>query len=163
MFEFSRFWPADYEHGRDFLTDLDAFLAQLPAGWPYAIELRNMHWLVPDYFACLAKHKVAHVFTSWGATLPIEEQMALPGSRTNPELCAARFLLKPGRKYEEAVKMFEPYAETKEINQAAREAGKALIQEAQAGRRKTFIYVNSRLEGNALNTIAAMIAAALPS
>ncbi len=89
--------------------------------------------------------------------------MALPGSRTNPELCAARFLLKPGRKYEEAVKMFEPYAETKEINEAAREAGKALIQEAQVGRRKTFIYVNNRLEGNALNTIAAMTAAALPN
>ena len=26
MFEFSRFWLADYEHGRDFLTDLDKFL-----------------------------------------------------------------------------------------------------------------------------------------
>jgi len=26
MFEFSRFWPADYEHGRDFITDLDTFL-----------------------------------------------------------------------------------------------------------------------------------------
>ena len=65
IFEFSRFWPGDYEHGRDFLADLDAFLGQLPTGWPYAIELRNKHWLVPDYFACLAKHKVAHVFNSW--------------------------------------------------------------------------------------------------
>jgi len=39
----------------------------------------------------------------------VGEQMALPGSRTNPDLVAARFLLKPGRKYEEAVKAFEPY------------------------------------------------------
>jgi hypothetical protein len=37
-----------------------------------------------------------------------QRQMALPGSRTNPDLVAARFLLKPGRKYEQAVKAFEP-------------------------------------------------------
>ena len=30
MFEFSRFWPTDYEHGRDFIADLDKFLGQLP-------------------------------------------------------------------------------------------------------------------------------------
>lgn len=156
MFEFSRFWPSDYEHGRDCLADLDAFLAQLPTGWPYAIELRNRHWLVPDYFACLARHHVAHVFNSWEAMPPVHEQMALPDSRPGPDLCAARFLLKPGRKYEEAVKTFQPYDETKEINEEAREAGKALIREARAAKRRTFIYVNNRLEGNALNTLAAM-------
>ena len=52
FFEFSRFWPTDYEHGRDFLAALDAFLEKLPTGWPYAIEPRIKHWLVPDYFAC---------------------------------------------------------------------------------------------------------------
>jgi hypothetical protein len=40
---------------------------------------------------------------------PVNEQLAIPGSLTNPKLCAARFLLKPGRKYEEAVKTFQPY------------------------------------------------------
>lgn len=29
MFEFSRFYSSDYEHGRDFVTDLDKFLAAL--------------------------------------------------------------------------------------------------------------------------------------
>ena len=48
MFEFSRFWPSDYEHGRDFVADLDTFLAKLPKGWPYAIEMRNKHWLAPE-------------------------------------------------------------------------------------------------------------------
>src|SRR6185436_7923746 len=32
MFEFSRFWPSDYEHGRDFVADLDTFLGNLPKG-----------------------------------------------------------------------------------------------------------------------------------
>ena len=158
MFEFSRFWPTDYEHGRDFLTDLDKFLGQLPKGWPYGIELRNRNWLQPDYFECLARHQVAHVFNSWEAMPPVAEQMAMPGSQTNPSLVAARFLLKPGRRYEEAVKTFQPYDRTKEVNEEARKAGAALIADGvKAPRRKTFIYVNNRLEGNALSTIAAMV------
>ena len=114
MFEFSRFWPSDYEHGRDFVADLDTFLGKLPKGWPYAIEMRNKHWLAPEYFGCLARHGVTHIFNSWDAMPPVSEQMALPGSRTNPNLVAARFLLKPGRKYEEAVKTFQPYDKVKD-------------------------------------------------
>jgi hypothetical protein len=66
--------------------------------------------------------------------------------------------LKPGRKYEDAVKTFQPYDSTKEINEDARKAGAALIKEGtQNPQRKTFIYVNNRLEGNALATIAGML------
>ena len=53
--------------------------------------------------------------------------MALHASVTNPDLVAARFLLKPGRKYEEAVKAFQPYDRTREVNDEARKAGVALI------------------------------------
>lgn len=77
----------------------------------------------------------------------------MPGSRTNPGLIAARFLLKPGRKYEEAVKTFQPYDKTKEVNEDARKAGAALIEEGEhyEARRKTYIYVNNRLEENGSN------------
>jgi uncharacterized protein YecE (DUF72 family) len=159
MFEFSRFWPTDYQNGRDFVADLDRFLGELPQGWPYGIEIRNRNWLKPDYFECLTRHQTAHVFNSWEAMPSVSEQMGLPGSRTNPNLVAARLLLKPGRKYEEAVKTFAPYAAIKEENPEARAAGKTLIVEGQASgpKRKTFIYVNNRLEGNALATISAML------
>ena len=159
MFEFSRFYPSDYAHGREFVHDLDRFLEQLPGGWPYAIELRNRAWLQPEYFACLARHRVAHVFNSWEAMPPVREQMALAGSRPNPNLVAARFQLKPGRPYEEAVRTFSPYEAIKEEYPEARAAGSALIAEGQAAAptRKTFVFVNNRLEGNALQTIAAML------
>jgi len=159
MFEFSRFHQSDYTHGRDFVADLDKFFGNLPKGWPYAVEMRNKHWLAPEYFACLARHGITHVFNSWDAMPSISEQMALEGSRTNPRLAAARFLLKPGRKYEDAVNTFKPYDRVKDENPEARAAGKALIAEGkEAGqRKKTFIYVNNRLEGNALETIAAMM------
>src|SRR5688572_3022889 len=161
MFEFSRFWTSDYEHGRDFLADLDNFLGNLPKGWPYAIEMRNKGWLREEYFACLAKHGVTHVFNSWDAMLPVSEQMTLPGSVTNPAMLAARFLLKPGRKYEDAVKSFQPYNETKEMNEEARKAIADLIKLALAATGgnlvRALIFINNRLEGNALNTIASVL------
>jgi uncharacterized protein YecE (DUF72 family) len=162
IFEFSRFWPADYAHGRDFLADLDRFLGSLPGGWPLAIELRNKHWLEAGYFECLARHRVAHVFNSWNAMPPVGEQMALPGSRTNPALVAARLLLKPGRTYEQAVKLFQPYDKLREPDPDARAAAAALVREGRdaASRKKTFIFVNNRLEGNALQTIVEILEAA---
>lgn len=159
MFEFSRFWRADYQHGRHFIEDLDGFLGRLPKGWPYGVEIRNRNWLKPAYFECLARHQVAHVYNSWEAMPPVDEQMALPGSRTLAELVAARFLLKPGRPYEQAVKLFQPYAQLKEVNEEARSAGRTLIAQGQAAgvKQRTFVFVNNRLEGNALETIAAMV------
>jgi len=165
MFEFSRFWPADYQHGRDFVAELDRFLDRLPKGWPYAVEIRNRNWLKPDYFECLARHGVAHVFNSWEAMPPVQEQMALPGSRPNPSLVAARFLLKPGRSYEAAVQAFQPYDQIKEEYPEARAAARALVAEGKAAgpARRTFVYVNNRLEGNALETIAAVLERGCPA
>ncbi len=157
MFEFSRFYSSDYAHGRDFVADLDRFLGQLPAGWNYGVELRNQDWLQPEYFAVLRKHGVVHVFNNWSAMPTVGEQMAIPGSDTSDSMVAARFLLKPGRKYEEAVKEFSPYKSIKEINAKARKAGAKLIGEAKAKGKQAFIYVNNRLEGNAPETIHAML------
>ena len=55
---------------------------------------------------------------------------------------------------------FEPYDKVKDSNPDARAAGAALIKDgvSTGAKRKTFIYVNNRLEGNALDTIAAMLA-----
>lgn len=162
MFEFSHFHPGDFARGREFVDALDHFLAQLPRGWPYGVEIRNRNFLHPDYFAMLASHGVAHIFNYWADMPPVAEQMALPGSLTAPNLCGARFLLAPGRKYQEAVDRFQPYDRVQETNPAARAAGARLIREGAAagGQRKTFIYVNNRLEGNALGTITAMLAEA---
>ena len=130
MFEFSRFYSTDYQHGRDFVADLDRFLSQLPAGWNYGVELRNKDWLQPDYFAVLRRHGVVHVFNNWSSMPTMGEQMRIPASETSDRLLAARFLLKPGRSYEEAVKEFSPYRGVKEVNPEARAAGKALVRQA---------------------------------
>ena len=88
---------------------------------------------------------------------PVSEQLAMPDSVTT-DFILARFLLTPGRKYEEAVSAFSPYTDTKVADTDARAAGQAIIAKAKASKRPSFIYVNNRLEGNALSTIEAMIA-----
>ena len=89
--------------------------------------------------------------------LDMQEQMAMPESETSEEFSAARFLLKPGRDYETAVKSFSPYKETKEIYPEARQAAADLIKRMKEKKKKAFIYVNNRLEGNALKSIAAVL------
>lgn len=159
IFEFSKFYPSDYQHGRDFVADLDKFLSQLPKDWNYGVEIRNKNFLHPDYFAMLSRHGVAHIFNSWGEMPSVSEQLEQSGSLTNPELSGARLLLKPGRKYQEAVDLFKPYADLKEPYQEARDAAARLIKKALSREllRKMFIYVNNRLEGNALLTIMAIL------
>jgi len=57
------------------------------------------------------------------------------------------------------VKTFSPYKETKEVYPAARQAAADLIKRMKEKKRKAFIYVNNRLEGSALRTIAAVVGA----
>lgn len=159
IFEFSKFHVTDYQHGRHFVADLDRFLENIPKGWNYGVEIRNRNFLQPEYFAMLARHGVSHVFNSWADMPPVIEQLALSGSTTNPACTGARFLLKPGRKYEEAVKLFSPYNETREVYPEARAAAADLIRQVliKQAIRKLFLYVNNRLEGNSLLTIMALL------
>jgi len=93
----------------------------------------------------------------------VSEQLKMPGSLTNHRLTGARFLLTPGNTYEKTVKAYQPYSETKHVDPDAREAAAQLIAggERYEPRTKTFVYVNNRLEGNALETIAAVVARAI--
>lgn len=153
MFEFSRFYPSDFARGRDFIAALDGFLAQLPKGWRYGVEIRNKNFLHPEYFACLEKHGVAHVFNSWEAMPSLAEQVALPGNLTAP-FVPARLLLKPGRDYEEAVKAFSPYDRIRDEYPEGRTAAVELMRKAlKRGRKPALVYVNNRFEGYALATI----------
>jgi len=158
IFEFSAFYPTHFERLRDFIAALDEFLSQLPANWQYGVEIRNANLLRPEYFDILRAHNVAHVFNSWTKMPPVEEQIQMPGAFT-ADFYAARFLLRPGRAYEQAVKEFQPYAETKETNKEARAALRSLIQRsvAQPTARPSYAFVNNRLEGNSPNTIAAAL------
>ncbi|HEX4141714.1 MAG TPA: DUF72 domain-containing protein [Candidatus Methylacidiphilales bacterium] len=156
IFEFSPFREGDWARLGQFVEALDVFLARLPKGWDYAVEVRNPALLRAEYFEVLRRHGVAHTFNSWSRMPPVDEQMAMAGSFT-AGFAAARFLLKPGRTFEEAVDKFKPYREVKEVNEPVRAAMTDLLT-AKAGRpRKRYLYVNNRLEGCSIWTIYAVI------
>jgi len=159
MFEFSKFYSRDFDRGRDFVDALDKFLARLPKAWPYAVEIRNRNFLQDEYLAMLSHNGVTHIYSSWSEMPSLAEQFGTAATRTNPALLGARLLLKPGRKYEDAVKMFKPYAEIKDEYPEGRSAGAKMIRSAleSGGRTNAYVYVNNRFEGNALQTIARML------
>ncbi|MDX6766863.1 MAG: DUF72 domain-containing protein [Candidatus Methylacidiphilales bacterium] len=157
MFEFSHFGPSDFARGRDFVDVLDRFLGELPTrAWQFGVEIRNETFLVSEYFEMLARHGVAHVFNNWTRMPPVARQVELEGAFTADHF-AARFLLKPGRTYEEAVKAFAPYKEAQEVDTEARDALARLLKRKPKG--AGYLLVNNRLEGCALQTIREVLEA----
>ena len=159
IFEFSRFYPADFARGRDFVELLERFLSALPRGWPYGVEIRKRSFLESEYFEVLTRHGVAPVLNSWEAMPPVEEQIGRAGPTALAGIVGLRLLLRPGRRYEQAVRRFSPYDRLQDPQPDTRRAVARLIRQAQeTGRpRQLWVYVNNRFEGNAPGTIAAIL------
>ncbi|MCC6231580.1 MAG: DUF72 domain-containing protein [Verrucomicrobiales bacterium] len=161
IFEFSRFYPADFARGRDFVEALDGFLSRLPAGWRYGVEIRNPTFLHPDYFGMLARHGVAHVFNSWEAMPALAEQFGLAETQPAAGHGAARLLLRPGRAYEDAVKAFAPYNQLRDAYPEGRAAAanyiRRVVLRTPGLPRSIYLYVNNRFEGNALVTLRELL------
>jgi len=155
IFEFGTFSRGTFAGARDFAEILDPFLNQLPEDFRYAVEIRNPEFLEKEYFDCLRSHGVAHVFNAWSRMPELKIQMAIPEAMT-ADFVVSRALLRRGRPYEQAVKLFSPYTEIQDPNPEARTSLKELIQRARDARRAAYIYVNNRLEGNAPSTIMAV-------
>jgi uncharacterized protein YecE (DUF72 family) len=155
MFEFGTFPKTTFPNVQAFCEQLDSFLGALPGGFRYGVEIRNREYLVPDYFGMLARHRTAHVFNAWTRMPEIGVQAKMGGSVTG-DFVAARALLRCGRTYENAVKQFEPYQVTQEVDPSTRIALEGLAEEARKARMPAFLFVNNRLEGNAPSTIEAV-------
>ncbi len=139
---------------REFLAALDPFLGRLPEGFRYAVEVRNREYLQPRYFDVLRARGVAHVLNGWTRMPPLIEQAELP---TPAGFTVVRALLRPGRAYEDAVARFQPYNKIGEENPEARTALREWIRRMREERRASYIFVNNRLEGNAPETIRAVV------
>lgn len=156
IFEFGAFSRSAFDDQPPFVEQLDRFLKALPAGFRYAVEVRNPEFLDTDYFSCLRAHGVAHVFNAWTRMPELSIQTALPAAHT-ADFTVVRALLRQGRSYEEAVKKFKPYLHVQDPNPPARETIKNLITRARTQKQAAFFFVNNRLEGNAPETIAAIV------
>lgn len=156
ILEFGAFGRRSFEETGQFLERLDPFLAALPKEFRYGVEIRNPEFLEKDYFACLRRHGVAHVYNAWSKMPELRSQIDIPESHT-AEFGVCRALLRHGRVYEEAVKAFAPYREAQDPNPEARESMRVLIGRARENKEFFFLFVNNRLEGNAPMTILSLV------
>ncbi len=155
VFEFQAMHGRDLPGPHRWAEQLDAFLAQLPPDFRYAVELRNAELLHPLHGDALKRHAVAHVFNSWTAMPTIGQQLQLSWTFPAP-FTVARALLTPGRAYAQAVKTFQPYDRIKEPDPDVRQDLVKLIVEATRRHLEALVLVNNRLEGNAPGTIKAI-------
>jgi len=156
IFEFGTFSQKNYETAQRFVEDLDRFLAALPAGFRYSVEIRNPEYLGPEYLGCLRAHNVAHVLNAWDRMPGVAAQLVVPGIFTS-DFTVCRALLRRGRAYAKAVDLFTPYNRVQEPLPRTRGALRELIRRAREQRIEAFIFVNNRLEGNAPETIRAIV------
>jgi uncharacterized protein YecE (DUF72 family) len=141
---------------KEFLEQIVPFFEALPDRFRYAVEVRNREFLVAPYFDALREHGTAHVFNAWTKMPPLSEQIALPGAFT-ADFTVVRALLRAGRPYETAVAQFSPYNQIQDPNPEGRKALQDVIERMKRERQSAYIFVNNRFEGNAPETIRAVI------
>ena len=156
IFEFSTFRPNSDISYPKFVDLIDAFLTRLPKGYEYAVELRNREFLTTEYLHMLASHGVAHVLNNWTRMPPIIDQIKVAGVLTS-SFSVARALLAPGRTYQDAVELFQPYDRVKEENPELREGLVGAVQKCIAEGKTLYAYVNNRAEGNSPKTIEGIL------
>ena len=156
IFEFGTLPKRHYDGARPFVADLARFLAALPKGWRYAVEVRNPEYLEPVYFDCLRSLNVAHVFNAWTRMPELDQQIAIEEAYT-ADFVVSRAQLRHGRSFAEAVEKFQPYERVQEPNPGARAALGELMVRAVRNKRPIFLFVSNRFEGNAPGTIEAVV------
>jgi uncharacterized protein YecE (DUF72 family) len=154
VFEFPTEWQPTPERRREFVSRLDAFLAELPSAHRYGVELRTPQYFAPDYFDVLRRRGVAHVFNWWTRAPALLEQweaaQPLPAG-----FSITRILVPPGVPYEQAVERFRPYDRIQAPRGCTKDLVR-LVRQITAAGADAFVLVNNRAEGCAPLTIRAL-------
>jgi uncharacterized protein YecE (DUF72 family) len=140
---------------RVFARDLDGFLAALPRGFGYAVELRDPALLTPAYREVLARRGVAHAYTYWSdMPLPAEQERHVPADPA--PFLLVRLMLAPGRRYEDERARFTPFDRLVQPDEQMRAQVLALARRALARGQEVWVLANNKAEGSAPLTLFAL-------
>ena len=140
----------------DFLTRLDDFLSRLPKDFRYAVEIRNPMLLSPDYRVILQRYGVSHVYNHWTYMPGLIEQHRRLGEMFPASFVLFRLLTPLRVKYEQAVRIAEPYDKIVAELPTMRKDTVALVKQAVTEQRRAYVLVNNRSEGHAPLTVQAL-------
>jgi uncharacterized protein YecE (DUF72 family) len=131
-----------------FVERLHAFLAALPRGPLYAVEVRNEELLCEPFAQALADVGACPVLAVWGH-LPAVELQALRTRALRAPALVVRWMLPPNLGYEEARARYFPFNRMVEPDVRTREALSRLCVAATRAGRPAFVTLNNKAEGSA--------------
>jgi uncharacterized protein YecE (DUF72 family) len=129
-----------------FLPKLDCFLERVPKRYEYAIEVRNPRIIGNRYRAIMTAHRAAHVPS-------LLEQHTAAGETFTASFTVLRLLTPGNTKYHDAVKAYRPYGKIVKPLPEMRQETVTLLKHAVTSKRRAYVLVNNRSEGNAPLTI----------
>jgi uncharacterized protein YecE (DUF72 family) len=149
LFQFS---PEDFGAPQRFAERLQSFLAGLPKGVTYAVELRNPSLFTPAYAAALAAGGAVHCHNAWGE-LPsvLAQAKALPPVARRP--LVVRWLFPPGDSYAAASERLAPFDRIVAEDVTRRDAIARLVANALRHDVPALVLVNNDAEGCAPESI----------
>ena len=131
-----------------FAEKIHRFLAALPRGPVYAVEVRNRELITAAYGDALAAVGACHCHNVYPRMPDLRAQAALAKSERNP-LTIVRWLVAPALTYAESARRFAPFSRIVEPDPASRRAVAALARETLASGRRFLATVNNNAEGSA--------------
>ncbi|MCC6139640.1 MAG: DUF72 domain-containing protein [Nitrospira sp.] len=131
----------------------------MPPGPAYAIEVRNPAILSPRYHDILRAHGVAHVYNHWTAMPPLSEQHRKLEGTFTASFTVLRLLTPLGLAYERAVERYAPYNRIVQSQPRMRQETIALVKQARAEGKSSYVLVNNRSEGCSPLTVQALLEA----
>ena len=129
-----------------FADRLQAFLAALPRGPVYAVELRNRELITAGYGDALASLGACHCHNVHPRMPDIRAQARLAGSHRGP-MTIIRWLLGPGMTYEEAGRRYAPFNRMAAPDHTTRRAVAERAREAVAAARPFLCPIAHHAEG----------------
>ncbi len=152
-----QFAPQDLGSPEGFAAELHAFLAALPRGPLYAVELRNRELLGRRYAQALAAAGAVHCVNAHPRMPDVMTQAELTGwgRRTGaPARLVVRWLLGRGETYADAGRRFAPFDHLMAEDPPTRRALAGLIREVTAGGGEALLTVNNNAEGSSPRSMA---------
>lgn len=135
-----------------FADRLHAFLAALPRGPLYAVELRNAPLLTPAYAAALQDVGACHCVNVHPSMPTVDAQQRLVSLTAAPAL-VIRWMLHPTQGYAAAKARYEPFDRIVDDDAINRRAIAALCRHAAATSRPAWVIANNKAEGSAPLTV----------
>jgi uncharacterized protein YecE (DUF72 family) len=138
-----------------FVERLERFLRQLPAGPPYAVEVRDRELLGPAYGAALTAAGVAHCVSLHPRLPNVAAQRRFVDAVAAGPL-VVRWMLHSGFGYEQAREQYAPFDRIVDEDLASRAAVAELILDHLELRRPVIFVANNKAEGSAPLTVFAL-------